>query len=518
MLHGTTNTIPMDPPVLPSLPNEVAENETLHFDYPGADIVLRSFDSHDFRVPKLYITNCSPVLRRLIALIMSTSDVPKDELEGPEPLPVIKLPENGAALYSLLTLIFPVLPILPSTSEKLIELLGVAQKYEMDSILSHIRGIIARKDPPFIRPETAFHIYFLAQEYELHQEVIQAARATLRLPMIIEDLGDKLDFPGMTGVYLHELWKYHQRFRTDLKSCVLESRNSGLLAHHMRSLRCNYADYDPHQFRWVDDYLDSIAKAPHVIDLIEFENTWARHIKDSRAHSPSRSPCSCLEFSGQLRRTFWEALTAVVHETIEKADLSLALVKEDQTSENSDPPSVPLYLDIPDADLILRSSDQVAFRVRKSLLAMASPFFEQLLSLPQPLDAELVDGLQVVELPEDADLLNSLVSLLYPISPVIPGSYKKVFALLAACQKYDMVRIQFNIRTETQRGIFPAPVEAEAFSAYVRASSLRLIPEMENAAKLTMGQPMTFESLGEGLRQFKGSALCELVRYRVAKN
>ncbi|KAF8256440.1 hypothetical protein EI94DRAFT_1766824 [Lactarius quietus] len=75
---------------------------------------------------------------------------------------------------------------------------------------------------------------------------------------------------------------------------------------------------------------------------------------------------------------------------------------------------------------------------------MASPFFEQLLSLPQPLDAELVDGLQVVELPEDADLLNSLVSLLY----------------LAACQKYDMVRIQFNIRTETQRGIFPAPVEA----------------------------------------------------------
>ena len=87
------------------------------------------------------------------------------------------------------------------------ELLAVAQKYQMDSVLSHIRSIIgARKDPPFIRPETAFQIYFLAQQHELHEEAVQAARVTLRLPMVIEDLGDKLDFPGMTGAYLHELF------------------------------------------------------------------------------------------------------------------------------------------------------------------------------------------------------------------------------------------------------------------------------------------------------------------------
>ena len=146
---------------------------------------------------------------------------------------------------------------------------------------------------------------------------------------------------------------------------------------------------------------------------------------------------------------------------------------------------------------------------------MSSPFFEDLLSLPQPPDDELVDGLPVIQLSEDAGLLNSLVSFLYPIRrPIKPGSYEKVFALLAACQKYDMESVQSHIRDQVKRGTFPAPVKAQAFNAYAIASSMGLSPEMDYAARLTLGQPMTFESLGEGLRSFKGQALCELVRYR----
>ena len=79
-----------------------------------------------------------------------------------------------------------------------------------------------------------------------------------------------------------------------------------------------------------------------------------------------------------------------------------------------------------------------------------------------------------------------------------------------------MVLMQSYIRAEIQRGTFPVPVETEAFSAYAQASSMGLIPEMENAARLTLGLPMTFESLGEALRQFKGPALYELVSHRVA--
>ena len=169
---------------------------------------------------------------------------------------------------------------------------------------------------------------------------------------------------------------------------------------------------------------------------------------------------------------------------------------------------------MPDASVIVRSSDQVIFRVHKSVLSMSSPFFKDLLSLPQPPDAEFVDGLPVVALPEDSGLLNSLISLLYPITLVIPDSYQKVFALLAVCQKYEMESVQFIIRAAIKAEKFPTPVKAEGFSAYAIASNMRLVPEAEDAARLTLDQPMTFESLGEALRLFKGRALCDLIRFR----
>jgi hypothetical protein len=192
----------------------------------------------------------------------------------------------------------------------------------------------------------------------------------------------------------------------------------------------------------------------------------------------------------------------------------LNLVKEETTSEHAGLPSVPLCLDVPDADIIVRSSDQANFRIHKSVLAMSSPFFKDLLSLPQPPDAEIVDGLPVVALPEDASLLNSLISLFYPTTPVIPDSYQKEFALLAVCQKYEMESVQSIIRAAMKSGMFPTPVKAEGFSGYAIASGLGLVPEAEDAVRLTLGQPMTFESLGEGLRLFKGQALYDLIRYR----
>ena len=45
-----------------------------------------------------------------------------------------------------------------------------------------------------------------------------------------------------------------------------------------------------------------------------------------------------------------------------------------------------------------------------------------------------------------------------------------------------------------------------------------LVSEAENAARLTVGQPLTFESLGEGLRSFNGQSMCELIRYRGVNN
>ena len=77
-----------------------------------------------------------------------------------------------------------------------------------------------------------------------------------------------------------------------------------------------------------------------------------------------------------------------------------------------------------------------------------------------------------------------------------------------------MASAQSFIRAEVSRGASPGPKGTEAFPAYAIAISNELIPEMENAARLTLDQPMTFQSLGEGLPLFEGWALHDLLDYR----
>ena len=166
-----------------------------------------------------------------------------------------------------------------------------------------------------------------------------------------------------------------------------------------------------------------------------------------------------------------------------------------------------------DADVILRSSDLVNFRVRRSILATSSPFFDDLFSLPQPPDHEVVDRLPVVHIPEDAQVLNSLVNMLYPVLPAIPNSVDNILTLLAACEKYDMTTVQSFIREEVNRRGLLSPTGAESFRIYAIACRKKLIPETKAAARLTLSHPMTFEFLGEALRSFEGWVLLDLYRF-----
>src|SRR6266404_8115565 len=308
-------TDPGNPVLIPvGCPFFTDTDETFDSDYPDADIVLRSNDSHDFRVPKLYIVNSSKVLRKLIG---STSNVPETGVatdDEENPLPIVKLPENGSIVNSLLTFIFPVPPVLPSTSEKIMGLLAVAQKYEMESVLAHIRGAISRQHPPFIRPQTAHYVYFLAQKHGLQHERLQAARETLRLPMTIEDLENKVH--SIPGTYLLDLWEYHGKVRTLLVSSLLEYRTLDSF-NAIHGLQCGTPRYTPNPIpRWLDDYIESLAQDPHLFDIIEFKDALACHIKERAENSIT---CPCMGISSQDMQAYWEGdLSPVVHEAIEK--------------------------------------------------------------------------------------------------------------------------------------------------------------------------------------------------------
>jgi hypothetical protein len=72
-------------------------------------------------------------------LMEATVPIPQVSVAGfiPDagtPLPVIEMSDRGAIPVFLLAFIFPMSPTLPQPVEETIELLSVAQKYEMSSV------------------------------------------------------------------------------------------------------------------------------------------------------------------------------------------------------------------------------------------------------------------------------------------------------------------------------------------------------------------------------------------------
>ncbi|KAN0141615.1 hypothetical protein V8E53_000077 [Lactarius tabidus] len=477
-------------PTSPTVP--VVSLDNLLFDYPGANVILRSCDSYEFRVLKTYIFHSSPVLgERVLSaeLPQSGADILTDTVVTP--LPVTLLPDSGVILFSLLTYIFPVQPILPSTVEQVMELLSAAEKYKMDSVLTHIRNHIAQQHPPFVREENSLYIYSLAQKHGLRHEMLQAAQSTLSLPTFtIDSLDEELQY--MPGILLHELWKYRQRVRENLDSDLFQFIERR--AHVLFELPCLTVRQG--QFfvgsSWLGQYILSIGRSPSLFDLSAFHMALTTHIQ---SRDGGCDACATIPRKSILE--FWAALSAVYHDSITKAEPNLLLVEEETNFEGHtvSPEGCSSQLrcsDMPDADVIIQSSDNVNFR---------------------PSDHEVVDGLHVVSLPEDAEVLDSLMTFLYPVPSELPSSEDKILTLLAACQKYDMATMQFSIRSEVSRRGLLLPTGAEDFRLFAVAYRKRLIPEMKAAARLTLGRSMTFESLGEALRSFEGYAIFDLSRF-----
>ncbi|KAH9976383.1 hypothetical protein BGW80DRAFT_1457182 [Lactifluus volemus] len=432
------------------------------FDDPDADIILRSCDSQEFRVLKLYLIRSSPVLKRLIQEAAIPPDVGTPS----------RFRRNHRALIG-----------------------GPKVPNELH-LESHTGNDLSTR-PPFIRRENAFHVYSLARKHVLFQEAAQAARITLKYILTIEKLEDKLDV--VPGAHLYELWEYHRGVQANISSDILEFRTSGA---HGTLAGLNCVAFTGILPKWLDDYICSIAYTPSFFDPAEFQTTLASHIIVTYCQCCSRIP-------SQTIHAFWSALTDVVQQSMKRAESTLSWQPTPTAQAR-----VEEELVSPARDVIILSSDDASFPFHKSILASSSQIFRDIFSLPQPsISQTFVNGLPVVRVPEKANILRALITVLYPIPSEIPSSYSDVLALLATAQKYEMLTIQSAIRAEVCRRNLLAPIGAEA-SVFTVANKNRLLPEAQTAARLTLNHPLTFEFLGNGLRLVEGWALCELARFR----
>ena len=313
----------------------VISQQSLLIDYPEADIVLRSRDSCEFHVLKLFVIHNSPILEEKVLVSHNTrpeltastisvgSDVDSEHAANSFQFPVVQLPIDGAILFSLLTYIFPIPPVLPSTVEQVMELLSVAQMYKMDVVLTHIRNHIAQQEPPFIREETAFHIYSLSQKYGLHFEALKAARCTLSFATLtIDCLAKENKLDVMPGAFLHELWKYHQRVRSNLTVDLREFKKSIMLTIPGLS-KCVSATGSDLPI-WLGNCISKIGAddSPFTLDLTKFHEISIREVQ--KFHSKCYY-CAQIPLQEDIC-AFWRALTAVVHNSIIKVRVNYVSV------------------------------------------------------------------------------------------------------------------------------------------------------------------------------------------------
>ncbi|KAI0335158.1 hypothetical protein GY45DRAFT_1317681 [Cubamyces sp. BRFM 1775] len=121
------------------------------------------------------------------------------------------------------------------------------------------------------------------------------------------------------------------------------------------------------------------------------------------------------------------------------------------------PPRSPF--DDEDADLVLRSSDNIDFWVYKVTLAKASPVFKDMFALP-----EAHAGRQVVTLAEDADTIERLLRILCPVEWPKFTSISEVRPVLAAAHKYMVSVVASNLTDVLHRFIKSNPLDVYAIA------------------------------------------------------
>jgi len=114
-----------------------------------------------------------------------------------------------------------------------------------------------------------------------------------------------------------------------------------------------------------------------------------------------------------------------------------------------DTPKAPF--DDAEADVIIRSSDDVDFRVYKLLLCLASSFFKDMFSLPQGSsgnffsDQKIEGGLPVIQMTENCQIVEKLLMFCYPhLLAQAPrlSTIEEILPILEAAMKYGIVELE----------------------------------------------------------------------------
>ncbi|KAF7430974.1 hypothetical protein PC9H_006689 [Pleurotus ostreatus] len=144
----------------------------------------------------------------------------------------------------------------------------------------------------------------------------------------------------------------------------------------------------------------------------------------------------------------------------------------------------------PGMSVVLRSSDEapVDFTIYKALLIISSPFFAELLSLPQPPDTpreEMSEGSAIIQMAEPAEAIERLLPFVYPRFVTMPhlATLEELQTTLQMASKYDMKGVEKCLGEVL---VAPRFVEEDPMRVFAMACRYGLEDAARIAAKHTL--------------------------------
>ncbi|KAG2125316.1 hypothetical protein DEU56DRAFT_574954 [Suillus clintonianus] len=147
-------------------------------------------------------------------------------------------------------------------------------------------------------------------------------------------------------------------------------------------------------------------------------------------------------------------------------------------------------------DIILRSSNGVDFHVFKLILALVSPVFKDMFTLPQSESQSDVSSVPVVTVAESSTTLESLLLLCYPATTPTFDGLDDAKAVMEAARKYDMQAALSRAGDITMAQFLP--------NHFLELYALSCRFGWEHHAQTAATQALTIKNLGRPSNKFDG--------------
>lgn len=135
---------------------------------------------------------------------------------------------------------------------------------------------------------------------------------------------------------------------------------------------------------------------------------------------------------------------------------------------------------LPTADVVFLTADDVEFYLHKNILSIASPFFNDMFSLMQPSKGTIqdVEADDRIPITENSNTFDALLRLVYPVTESSLTDRVEVEYMLEAALKYQLEKAVGSLRRAWRLFILQSPL-----SIFAGACRLRLQEEAAMAAE-----------------------------------